>query len=288
MAMIYLMIGFILVAIIFSLLWLMAVKGQIPKRVGSNFRSDLPYEDISFTSKGSRVVGWFIPSQYEKPQPLIIIVHGWASCRERMLRYVEPVHHAGYAVLLFDVRSHGESESTAAATGKIFRDDVIAAVQYAKSRPDVDADRIGILGHSVGGFGSILANRQDIGIQAVVADSMPVQFSTIMKALLQKYKVPYIPVGPILLNIMFWRAGISRKERKELNGLSAVINRKKPTLFIHSIHDDYVPSSELEYIVQHEEVEHFFVKTEGHRNSQEDPQFWSEVLPFLDRHVMKG
>lgn len=178
---------------------------------------------------------------------------------------MNPLHEAGYAVLMFDVRSHGESDNVTGATGKSFRDDVIAAVHYAKSRPDVDGDRIGILGHSFGGFGSILANRYDIGIRAVVADSIPAQFSTIMKAYLQKYKIPYIPIGYVLLNIMFWRTGISINEKKQLNALSAVKNRKAPVLLIHSIYDDYVPSTDLELIVQHEEVEHFFVETQGHR-----------------------
>lgn len=73
----YLIIALVLLVLGFLLLWLMAVKGQTPKKTISHFKSDKRREDISFLSSGSNVRGWFIPSDHEKPQPLIIIVHGW-------------------------------------------------------------------------------------------------------------------------------------------------------------------------------------------------------------------
>lgn len=285
--MILVFIGLILACgLVMLALWFMAVKVQTPKKTFSQFALELDCEDISFSSQGSQIKGWIVSSTYEKPQPLMILVHGWGSCRERMLRYLEPLHLAGFAVMLFDVRSHGESDNVHAPSVQTFRDDLIAAVDYAKSRMDIDSNRIGVLGHSYGGFGSVLANADELGIKALVIDSMPVQFRTTMGTYLKRYKIPYMPFGNFLDRMMCWGAGISRKLRKEFDTLEALKNRKAPVLLVHSVHDDYVPSTELDYIVERLEINHFYVASAGHRNSQSDPKFWANVLPFLSTHVL--
>lgn len=60
-----------------------------------------------------------------------------------MFRYLKPLHQSGYAILMFDVRSHGESDREKAPTVKMFRDDVIAAVQYARQYPKTRDSSIG-------------------------------------------------------------------------------------------------------------------------------------------------
>jgi alpha-beta hydrolase superfamily lysophospholipase len=63
------------------------------------------------------------------------------------------LHDAGFNVVLFDLRHHGESESarTLMSYGPIEARDFVAAVNYARSRPDVDGQRIGAFGISMGG-----------------------------------------------------------------------------------------------------------------------------------------
>jgi uncharacterized protein len=279
----------VIVIVIGASLWGLAVKSQTPKNVLPDQVPAVPYEHIRFPSGRTELKGWWIPEAKKgsagRLSPVIIIVHGWGSNKSRMERYVSELHQEGYALLLFDVRGHGESGNDEALSVKTFRDDIAAAVHFVKTRTDIDSDRIGILGHSFGGFGSILANRDEIGIKALVTDSIPVQFSTIMKASLRKYKLPYWPFGPILAKIMFIRADISNQELKKLDALQALKNRKAPVLMVHSKQDDYVPVSELEYILQHEQVEHLYVYSSGHRSSQTDRRFWPEVLSFFAKHL---
>lgn len=283
----WIVIGMLILGIMTTIIWKLAVISQTPKKVPVTITPDLPYEDISFISGTDEVKGWFIPSEtkdYGKA-PLVILVHGWGANRARMLRYVKPLYQSGYSLLLFDVRSHGESDSVKALTVEIFRDDCIAAIQYSKSRTDIDPNQIGILAHSFGGFGSIIANKEDLGINAVVSDSAPCQFSTIMKASLKRFKLPYYPLGPIMAKIMFIRAGISRKELREFMVPQAIQNRKSPILMIHSKKDDYVPSTELDYILGYVNILHLYVESIGHRSSEKDPQFWKTVLPFLKENL---
>lgn len=284
---ILLIVSFILFLGVCGLFWKLAIKSQSPKRLPIDSTPQMSYEDISFTSDSDMIYGWFITNK-EKDEghskaPLILLVHGWGSNRARMLRYVNPLYEAGFAILLFDVRSHGESDAVTALTVKTFRDDVAAAIQYAESRPDVNPDQIGILAHSFGGYGSTLAIREHVNVRALVTDSMPAQFRTIMESYLSRYKLPFFPIGYILLKIGLFRAKISRKELEDFDVVKALGQRQTPTLLIHSVNDNYVPSSELDYIIKHTNpsVDYLYVDSEGHRRSETDPLFWDNVLLFL-------
>ena len=57
----------------------------------------------------------------------------------------------GYGVLLFDRRGEGASEGAGNMFGWGGERDIFAAIDFLESRPDVDPDRIGGLGLSVGG-----------------------------------------------------------------------------------------------------------------------------------------
>ncbi|PAK55948.1 alpha/beta hydrolase [Paenibacillus sp. 7541] len=292
--MIYIVIGIGIALLVFvSVLWKLAVKGQTPKRVINVQKPAQYYEEVSFQSGDAVVHGWYIPAKAsdDEPKPLIIVVHGWASAKSRVMSYVDPLHQAGYSLLLFDARGHGDSEGIKAPTIKSFRDDVKAAVRYAQRREDVAPGRIGLLGHSFGGMGSLLASRDKIGIKALVTDSMPARFRTIMEALLREYKMPYAPLGPLLTRMMFMRAGISSTElREELSLPAALEHRKSPVLLVHSRKDRYIPSEELDYLMRglknrREDVECLYVDTDGHRSSEKDSRFWKNVLSFYQKYV---
>ncbi|QED46142.1 alpha/beta hydrolase [Cytobacillus dafuensis] len=272
--------------------WTIGVKSQTPKRVELTETPKMPFEDVSIPGKTGKLKGWFIPSVNRgvEKSPLIMIVHGWGSSRSRMLRYVEPLYIAGYSLLLFDIRGHGDSDGVKALTVKTFRDDVVSAVIYAQKRKEVDPYRIGILAHSFGGFGSLLANKRRLGIKALVTDSIPTQFRTIMETALKKYKLPYFPLGPILTKLMFIRAGIKSDELKGFDARQALNEQKTPILMIHSKNDHYVPPSELTYLIENqpahsETIEFLFVESKGHRSSETDLKFWQEVIPFFERNV---
>jgi pimeloyl-ACP methyl ester carboxylesterase len=294
---IVLITSLVLILLTAGAMWKMGVISQTPKRLSNKVTPPMFYENIAFTSHSAKIKGWFIPSENNKSKdndsmnsayPLIILVHGWGSNRSSMLRYALPLYAEGYSLLLFDVRSHGESDSVPALTVKTFRDDVIAAVQYAKKRHDVDPTNIGIVSHSFGGFGSVLALKKELNIRALVTDSMPVQFRTIMEAGLSRFKLPYFPFGYILLKVGFLRAKISKEERQEFDVVSALDQRNTPVFLVHSLLDDYVPSSELDFVVQNvsKEVEYLHVNKKGHRSSETDPLFWQHVLPFLKQHLI--
>ena len=70
----------------------------------------LPYEKVSFsTSDGVALKGWFIPSRTGSDRTLIMC-HGWGDNKGYLLERSYFLNKtAGFNLLYFDNRSHGES-----------------------------------------------------------------------------------------------------------------------------------------------------------------------------------
>jgi fermentation-respiration switch protein FrsA (DUF1100 family) len=76
----------------------------------------------------------------------------------------------GYGVLLFDRRGEGESEGDPNAFGWQGERDIHAAVAFLQRRPDVDPERIGGMGLSVGGEMMIEAAAESSALKAIVSE----------------------------------------------------------------------------------------------------------------------
>jgi fermentation-respiration switch protein FrsA (DUF1100 family) len=117
---------------------------------------------VSYLSEGNKIFGLFTVPWYEPPDsgwPVIIFNHGYIPPDEyrtaaKYVDYVDALARNGYIVLSSDYRGHGNSEG--AATGGYstpdYTVDVLNALAAAKSYEDADPERIGMWGHSMGGF----------------------------------------------------------------------------------------------------------------------------------------
>jgi alpha-beta hydrolase superfamily lysophospholipase len=132
----------------------------------------LPFESLTVASGGLRLPGWWIPGRGGQPGPAVVLVHGWESARDRTLPHAQVLHAAGFHVLTFDVRGHGANpREDLPLTAREFGRDAVAAVSAAAARPETTA--VGILGHSMGGVGALLAATDDPRIAATIAVSTP-------------------------------------------------------------------------------------------------------------------
>ncbi len=125
----------------------------------------LAYENVTFqTDDNLNLSGWYIPS---RNSAAVILAHGMASNCLQVMRQAAALAQAGFGTLLFDLRAHGDSEGE---TTRFNGDDMLAALHYLQSRDDLDANRIGAFGFSLGGLISLEAAAEDTHIRAVVAD----------------------------------------------------------------------------------------------------------------------
>ena len=123
-----------------------------------------PHENVTFTtSDGLELKGWYIKSQNGAA---VISFPGRASSQER----AKILADHGYGVLLFDRRGEGESDGDPNIFGWQGERDVHAAVEFLQGRPDVDPDRIGGIGLSVGGEMMIEAAAESNALKAIVSE----------------------------------------------------------------------------------------------------------------------
>ncbi len=127
----------------------------------------LAFENVALTDDEISLAGWYIPSQNGAA---VILLHGYDASREQTLSQAVMLAEAGYGVLLYDMRGHGESSAVLRSMGWADVADVETAVSWLSRQPDVDPTRIGIFGFSVGGQVALRAAAELDSLQAVVAD----------------------------------------------------------------------------------------------------------------------
>ena len=123
-----------------------------------------PFENVEFTTDdGLQLRGWYIRS---RNGAAVISFPGRASSQQR----AKLLARHGYGVLLFDRRGEGESEGDPNLFGWEGERDVHAAVRFLQGRPDVDPERIGGIGLSVGGEMMIAAAAESTALKAIVSE----------------------------------------------------------------------------------------------------------------------
>ena len=145
-----------------------------------------PYTEVFYKSGVLRIEAYLYKPAGEGPFPAVVYNHGSREGHERQsvpwVKIARVYTDAGFAVLVPERRGYGKSDGRTFSdevggdTGARFigrmkdeADDVIAAADYLKTVPFVDASRIGISGHSFGGIVTVFAASKS-GIFKVAVD----------------------------------------------------------------------------------------------------------------------
>jgi fermentation-respiration switch protein FrsA (DUF1100 family) len=128
----------------------------------------LAFSNVTFiTSDGVRLSAWYLPSTNSAA---IVTLPGSGSNRTATFGQAAVLARYGYGVLMVDPRGQGRSGGHAMDAGWNGDRDITAAVRFLQHQPGVDANRIGVLGLSMGGEEAIGAAAADPAIRAVVAE----------------------------------------------------------------------------------------------------------------------
>jgi dienelactone hydrolase len=132
--------------------------------VPANELGDVEFADVSFeTSDGLELRGWYLPSR----NGAAVIAFAGRTHAQDAARFL---HDAGYGVLLYDRRGEAASEGDPHALGWDRASDVEAGISFLKEQPDVDPERIGGIGFSVGGEMLLEAAATSDDLKAVVSE----------------------------------------------------------------------------------------------------------------------
>lgn len=144
----------------------------------------VPYkqEEIVFYNDTLRLAGTLTIPPKEGRHPAVVLITGSGpQNRDEELFGFKPFKmiadhftRKGIAVLRYDDRGvGGSSGNTMQSTTSEFANDVVAAVKYLQSRPDINSKQIGLCGHSEGGLVAPIAATRWKDVAFVILMSSP-------------------------------------------------------------------------------------------------------------------
>ncbi len=267
---------------------------------GLNTESFPEAELIRWKSFDDRMISGFLfrpPARFAGKRPLIINIHGGPEGQARPTfigRYNYFLNELGVAIIFPNVRgSSGYGKSFLQLDNGFLREhsywDIGALLDWIKTRPDLDSDRIMVTGGSYGGFMTL-----------AVATNYP-----------DRIRCALDVVGPsnfvsFLENTEAYRRDLRRAEygderdpnMREFLERIAPLNKAdkiaKPLFIVQGANDPRVPRSESEQMVatlkkQGTPVWYLLAKDEGHgfaKKKNQDFQFYATVL-FVQEHLLK-
>lgn len=132
-------------------------------------------EEVTFMSGDLKIAGTVtIPDNYKagEKRPAILVLHGFGSNRtsNNVKLPCKFLSDLGFVTLGFDMRGCGESDGKRANLICLEQvEDTRAAMTYMQSRPEVDGDRLGLLGSSFGAAVAVYTGGVDSRAKAIIS-----------------------------------------------------------------------------------------------------------------------
>jgi uncharacterized protein len=258
---------------------------------------------VSYLSDGLKIYALMTVPTGEKPVtgwPVVIFNHGYIPpnvyrTTERYIAYVDQIARSGYIVFRSDYRGHDRSEGQPGGiyTGPNYTIDVLNATASMKRYPEADPNRIGMWGHSMGGYITLRSMVTSSDIKAGViwagvvapypelftrwnasAISIPAAPGSWIYSLEQSY-------GSVETNPVFWKSISANGYLRDLNG---------PIQIHHGTADADVPwqFSEMLYdeMLEAGQVAEFYIyEGDNHNISNSFDLAMQRTIEFFDHYL---
>ncbi len=130
----------------------------------------LAVDEVEFqASDGLRLSGWLLQGDPDKPP--IVLCHDLGSSKSALTHLAVTLRQAGFTVLLFDFRGHGDSDGGRSSLGLKEKRDVLGAVDYLGG-PGTLGRRIGAYGVGMGAYAAMLAAVDRAALKVLVLDGL--------------------------------------------------------------------------------------------------------------------
>lgn len=199
----------------------------------------LKYEDVSFSSRdGLTLRGWWLEAG--DSSRVVVMMHGANGHRAdpgiKMLDIAREMVNAGYNVLMFDLRGHGQSEGEHVSLGYYEQRDLLGAIDYVKQR---GMSKICVIGFSMGAATALMTAANCKQIDAIVADSSFAYLADIVEPQFSKRSsLPKFFI-PLILFVAKKIHGIDLSIPKPVDAVRQFTT--PPILIIHGGQDNTVP-----------------------------------------------
>jgi alpha-beta hydrolase superfamily lysophospholipase len=275
------------VVLVFALAWY--GSGRLlypPRRPPASSPGDygLEAQSVSFQPRQDLVLrGWFVSA--ENPKGTVVVCHGYAGDCSPDLPYARLLRDAGYNTLLFDFRSHGQSDGHSISLVYFERQDLLTALDYLKGR---GITRVGLIGFSMGGAIAISTAALSQMVVGVVADCSFAELHLVVQTAALAHGFPgwLAPLlGWLTVAVASLRLRANLFSADPIHWVDKIAPR--PLLLMHAGEDRSTPvvNATRLFDAAHEPKELWVVPNAAHRRIEEvAPEEYSRrVLEFFDR-----
>ena len=272
---------------------------------GSNYQRYI----ASYRSDGLKIFALLTVPNGLKPKggwPAIVFNHGYIPpeqyrTTQRYEAYVDALARAGYMVFKPDYRGHGNSEGQAegAYWSPGYTIDVLNAVSSLANYNDADANRLGMWGHSMGGYLTLRALVIDKRIKAgVIWSGVVAPYAD----LINNWRRPYLGLGGQHPGRMqqrrqeiFNRFGSPEQNPQFWNAISAnsYLDGVAPIQIHHSPADTHVPYAFSQTLAQQlkaakQPYEFYGYPSDDHNLSKNFSLAMRRSVAYFDRYLKRG
>ncbi|MBC7261774.1 MAG: alpha/beta fold hydrolase [Chloroflexi bacterium] len=234
-------------------------------------------ENLRLTGDVGHLAAHFYLPEGTAPFPTVVLCHGITSCKENYADIAQFLQREGFAVLAYDCRGHGESEG--ALDGNAWQD-IGTVLNYLKARPEVDCQRIALVGSSMGAHNALRAAAEYPSVRAVVAFCIAAgeQLKTGLLSADYWHEIR-LSGGRVRVTLPDYLLYL---ETVDISDLPARIS-PRPIFFIHARDDEFVPYtvSERLYAASSQDSRLWLLDSGGHTGPRHDPGVQREVAEWL-------
>lgn len=190
------------------------------------------------TRNQKTLTGWLVTPPGAVVAPAVVVMHGWGANASLMQGCAAPLQEAGLAVLLLDARCHGRSDGERFTSLPRFAEDIEAGLDWLRQQPQVDVQRLAVVGHSVGAGAALLSATRRHDVRAVVSVSAFAHPQEVMRRYLADYRIPYPLLGWYVLHHVQKVIGA---RFDAIAPLCSIARLTCPVLLVHGSEDEMVP-----------------------------------------------
>jgi dipeptidyl aminopeptidase/acylaminoacyl peptidase len=213
---------------------------------------------VTFDSDGHRLVGVLYLARGEERKPTVLLLHGCPGL-EKNLDLAVRLRDQGWNALLFHYR--GCWGSAGRYDLRTIPRDVTAAVDYVAGCPLVDADRIAVVGHSMGGWAALVTAAREPRLRAVAVYGAAARLGAGLRLSPDRVEEEFTRFLAATPEEFAWQAAVVAEQTDALAAAAAIGPR--PLLVVHGTADRWVPVAQARELRERAGPSCRYVEVEG-------------------------
>lgn len=193
----------------------------------------LTFDEIAVPADPDVVLrGWFIPNDEQSRGRTVVIFHGSMSDITYYFPYYVALHEAGFNVALVSQAGFGASDGRPDSARLV--SDGERVIEFVRSLPSVDPDRIGVLGISLGSMVALGVAARDENIAAVAVEDTLLTGAAARSIAAHAVGIPVVRemLGAVMQLTIVPSSTWTRQHVRRLNC---------PVLYMHGVQDEVTP-----------------------------------------------